>query len=135
MKQKKLLIADDEVSILNVLELKFKKSGFSVITAQNGREALELIKKEKPNVVITDNKMPEMTGFELCRECKEIKKERDFLLIMLSSYASLTSMSEKKEIESIKDTIFVPKPFSPRYLLSVVMDYFSDEKKIEGSQI
>lgn len=135
MNGKTILIADDEVSILNVLKMKFENNGFSVLTAHNGKEALELIKKNTPNVVITDNKMPEMTGFELCRECKSIKVEKKFLLIMLSSYASLTSIDEKKEIETIKETIFVPKPFSPRNLLSIVNDYFKNSVEAGDSQV
>ena len=126
---KKILLADDEPSVLRVLDLKFKNAGFEVLTASDGMEALEIIKKELPDVVISDNRMPKMTGIDLCVACEKIREKKKFLFIMLSSYASVTSKLDKEWVNSLPNTTFIPKPFSPRNILKTVENYFEENGK------
>lgn len=129
MDSKKILVVDDEPSVLRILQMKFEKAGFSVLTACDGLEALELIEKSEPDAVIMDNKMPNMTGIDLCASCEKIREKRRFLIIMLSSYASVTSKVDEKWVENLKDTFFVAKPFSPRKVLQIVEEYLKDGVK------
>ncbi|NIR12786.1 MAG: response regulator, partial [Desulfobacterales bacterium] len=72
---KRVLVIDDEVHIRRVIELKFKNQGYQVTTANNGEEGLDLIKTQKPDVVITDIMMPKLDGKTLCERANEFKKE------------------------------------------------------------
>lgn len=120
---KRILIVDDEPSILRVLEMKFKNAGFEVLKASDGAEALGVIERELPEVVISDNRMPKMSGVDLCVACQKIRKRKKFLFVMLSSYTSVTSTLDREWVNSLSDTMFVAKPFSPRNILKIVNEY------------
>lgn len=66
----KILLVDDEPDILEFVSYNLKKEGFQVITSQNGSEAIEIAKKEIPELIILDVMMPEMDGIETCEEIK-----------------------------------------------------------------
>ncbi len=67
---KKILLADDEEDILTLTASRLKKKGYTVITAVDGKEALEKIKSEKPDLVLLDYKMPGLTGIDVCHQLK-----------------------------------------------------------------
>jgi len=67
---KTILVADDETHILHVVSLKLRNAGFTVITARDGQEALDLALSEVPDLLITDYHMPQLSGLELCRRLK-----------------------------------------------------------------
>jgi len=103
----KLLLADDEDSIRKVLTITLSDSGYQVVAAKNGREALELFRVEHPAIVLTDIKMPGMTGVELL---SKIKSERpDTEVIMISGHGDMDLA-----IESLKHdaTDFITKPIN-----------------------
>ena len=66
MMETKILVVDDEADIVELVSYNLKKEGFTVITASNGREAVQLAADHKPEVVILDVMMPGMNGFEVC---------------------------------------------------------------------
>ncbi|HRH67496.1 MAG TPA: response regulator, partial [Bacteroidia bacterium] len=72
----KILLVDDEPDILEFMEYNLKKESYNVFTAGNGREAIEIAKKEKPDLIILDIMMPEMDGIETCRALREIPEFR-----------------------------------------------------------
>ena len=120
---KKILVADDETHVRRVLELKLKNRGYQVITAANGLEALELIRMQQPDAVITDINMPGMTGESLCRMTDPLKRERPFLTIVITARIS---PEEQTWIEEMHETQFVEKPFSPANLLERINTYFRE---------
>ena len=65
MANKKALVVDDEIHIVQVVAIKLKNNGFDVTTAENGQQALNAVKTEKPDIIITDYQMPGLTGVEL----------------------------------------------------------------------
>ncbi len=114
---RKVLIADDEIHILRVLELKFSRSGFEVIKATNGIDALELAKQYVPNVIITDYQMPGLVGIEFARKLSEEPTLQRIPIILLTARGfSLT----REELEGTNIVEIKTKPFSPSELLSVV---------------
>lgn len=117
-----VLVIDDEAHIRRVIELKFKNQGYRVITATNGVDGLELIKSQKPDVVITDIMMPKLGGQDLCELANELKKERPFLTIVMTCRISPT---EQYWIDQLQDTMFVEKPFSLSTILKCVDQYFT----------
>ena len=118
---KKILVIDDEVYIRRVIEIKLKKWGYQVITAANGLEGLELIKTQKPDVVITDINMPGMDGESLCRLTDLMKKEKPFMTIVMTARIS---PEERVWTSEMTETQFMEKPFSPAKLLEAINKYF-----------
>lgn len=119
-----VLVIDDEAHIRRVIELKFKNQGYRVTTAVNGEEGLDLIKSQKPDIVITDIMMPKLDGKALCERVNELKKERPFLTIVMTCRISPT---EQDWIDQMQDTVFVEKPFSLSTILKCVDQYFGNQ--------
>lgn len=116
-KEKTILVADDESHILNVVSLKLKNAGFRVITARDGQEAYDLANSERPDLLITDYHMPQMSGIELCRKLRESPETADIPAIMLTARGFNLESSDTEQ-SGVRQMI--SKPFSPRQLLSTV---------------
>jgi CheY-like chemotaxis protein len=84
-----LLLVDGDPKSLRVMEVSLKKAGFSVTTAANGRDALEKCEISQPDLVLSDTKMPEMDGFELCRRLKDDDRYRGTPFIFLTGQKSV----------------------------------------------
>ncbi|MBW1717537.1 MAG: response regulator, partial [Deltaproteobacteria bacterium] len=69
--KKRILIVDDELSILKFLRSNLENRGYTAISATNGEEALHIIERELPDLIILDVMMPKMDGFEVCRQLRE----------------------------------------------------------------
>ncbi len=88
----KILIADDEADFRQVMTVWLESKGYSVITAANGKEALKLLKDEKPNIVFLDLRMPFMDGSETIKKIREFDK--NIPVIVISSYVSDLQLRE-----------------------------------------
>ena len=112
-----ILVADDESHILHVVSMKLRNAGFRVLTARDGREAFEMALHEKPDLLITDYHMPELSGLELCSKLKEEPSTSHIPAIMLTArgYQLEPADTEKSGI-----LCMLSKPFSPRQLLETV---------------
>lgn len=84
----RVLIADDDPDIVNVLELELQKEGHEVLRADNGRVALEVAKQHRPDLILMDICMPVMTGIEACRELKETESLACAPIILISARGS-----------------------------------------------
>jgi len=116
---KKVLVADDEVHIVHVVSLKLRNAGYKVITAQDGREALELAQVEQPNLIITDYQMPFLSGIELCQRLKQLPATRNIPAIVLTARGFSLDVDAMEAMGIIS---CISKPFSPRRLLQIVDD-------------
>ena len=108
----KILIADDEESIIEVVKIYLEKEGYSVLTALDGDTALELETAEKPGLLILDIMLPKMSGLELCRAI-----EREVPVIFLTAK---TSEEDKIAGFALGADDYITKPFSPRELIARV---------------
>ena len=81
----KILLVDDEPDILEFMEYNLKKEGYQVLQAKNGKEAVEIAKKEFPHLVILDIMMPVMDGIEACRTMREIPELQNTLMSFLTA--------------------------------------------------
>ena len=81
----KILLVDDEPDILEFLSYNLKKEGYNVFTANNGKEAVTVAKKETPHLIILDVMMPDMDGIETCREIREIEGLKDVMIAFLTA--------------------------------------------------
>ena len=112
MRQFRVLVVDDEQRILNFLSSKLRVSGYEVITASNGVEALEQIQAQEPDLVVLDVLMPRMDGFETL---KELRTFSSVPVIILS--AKETNADKIKGLELGADD-YLAKPFSPDELIA-----------------
>jgi two-component system alkaline phosphatase synthesis response regulator PhoP len=87
--KKNILVVDDEKDIIDLLSYNLIKEGFTVITARNGREALERV-KQKPDLIILDIMMPEMNGLQVVQELKKDKKTASIPVLLLTAKGSET---------------------------------------------
>ena len=95
MKERKILIVDDDTQILGMLEKAFSGKGYSVVTASSGEEAKKIFEKEKPRVAFLDLNMPGMNGIELCRW---IKSEQPITIIhALTGYGKIFELFDCRE--------------------------------------
>jgi two-component system KDP operon response regulator KdpE len=112
MKQFRVLVVDDEPRILKFLELKLKASGYGVLTANNGFEALEQVEAQEPDLVVLDVLMPKKDGFETL---KELRAFSSVPVIILSAKEADTD--KVKGLELGADD-YLAKPFSPDELVA-----------------
>ncbi len=114
---RKILVCDDEASIVNILDFSLSAEGYRVILAADGDEALHLATAEQPDLVILDVMMPKRTGFEVCRLLKERRATSDIPVILLTARGS----REDRELgRAAGADAHVTKPFSPQRLLDKV---------------
>lgn len=81
----KVLFADDDLEILHLLQKSLEKQGYNLHKAHNGAEALELALVERPNVIVLDVMMPELTGWEVCKHLRQNDDFNDTGIIMLTA--------------------------------------------------
>ena len=114
MTNNKILIADDDAHIAELIKLYLEKDGFTTVTANNGRTAVELFKSEAPSIVILDVMMPEMDGWQVCRE---IRRVSNIPIIMLTAKGE--TFDKVLGLELGADDYMV-KPFEPKELIARV---------------
>lgn len=110
----KILVVDDEVSIVDILKYNLEREGYRALTAYDGYEALDVFAKESPALVILDVMMPHMDGFQVCRKIREVS---NVPVIMLTARAE--EMDTVIGLEMGADD-YVTKPFSMRELMARV---------------
>ena len=113
----KILIVDDEPAILMSLDFLMKKEGYNVFIARDGEEAIEIINKELPELVILDIIMPNVDGYEVCKYVKNTVELEHIKVVFL------TAKTRKSDIEKgyeIGADDYVVKPFSTKELVKRV---------------
>jgi DNA-binding response OmpR family regulator len=118
MKQGYLLIVEDVPDILRLLEETLKFKGYNAVTARNGQEALELIKRERPAMVITDIMMPKLDGFGLVHRLRLNPETRDVPVIFLT--ATYVALEDKAFAINIGVTRFIEKPVNFEKFLETI---------------
>ena len=113
----KILVVDDDPYILLSLEFLMKKEGFDVKVARNGTEALEIINKEMPVLVLLDIMMPDVDGYAICKHIKGSKKLKDIKVIFLSAKSKDMDVQKGYDLGA---SLYVTKPFSTRELMKQV---------------
>ena len=116
-KNQTLLIVDDEQDILDFLSYNLKKEGFHIFTAKNGEEAIDLVAKINPSLVLLDLMMPKMDGIETCQYIRNELKLMDVLIVFLTSRAEDYSQIAGFEVGADD---YINKPIRPRLLVSKI---------------
>jgi two-component system phosphate regulon response regulator PhoB len=121
----KVIVIDDEPFILMMIEDKLKKANINVITLRESKNALEVIRKEAPDLIILDWMMPELSGIELCRMLKTDPKLKFIPIFMLTAKGQ--DSDEQLGLQCGVER-YITKPFSPKSLLEMVQETIGHDK-------
>ena len=118
----KVLICEDEELLLTSLEFRLRKQGFKVILAEDGKQALEKIKSESPDLIIADIMMPHVTGLELIEYVRqEMKSTLPIIIISALEYDDVVLQAFR-----LGATDFIAKPFKPDELILRIRRIFQE---------
>jgi len=112
---RKILVADDESHILNVVSLKLRNAGYEVACARDGTEALEMALGDPPALLITDYHMPGLNGLEVCGRLRAAGRAVPAIMLSARGYHLTEAELQQSGISQM-----ISKPFSPRQLLAAV---------------
>lgn len=116
---RKVLIADDETNIRNILDFTLHAEGFDVVAARNGDDAYTLALGEQPDLIVLDVMMPGTNGFETCRRLKADRRTARIPVVLLTARGT---RDDRRTGEDAGADAYVTKPFSPGKLVAVVQD-------------
>ena len=118
-----ILIAEDSPTQAEQLKYILEKHKYKVLVAKDGKEGIEMVLEHRPSLVITDIVMPEMNGYELCKEIKSREKTRNIPVILLTSFSRSEDVMEG--ISCGADN-FLTKPIREEYLVSHIEEILSN---------
>ena len=108
----KILIVDDEESIVNFLKATMEDEGFSVLHSTNAEQAVEICKVNQPDLVMLDLRMPSLDGIEVLKRIRERDKEHAVLVVLISAYGAEMSEADKTLMDKLAVSDFIPKGVS-----------------------
>lgn len=113
----KILVCDDERHIVRLIQVNLERQGYEVVTAYDGKEGLEKVKSEKPNLVVLDVMMPYMDGFEVLKSLRKDPETESLPVIMLTAKAQDKDVFEGYHYGA---DMYLTKPFNPMELVTFV---------------
>ena len=116
----KILVVDDEPTIVRLMEFILARQGHQMLAAVNGEEALEKIRAHKPDLVLLDIMMPRIDGYEVAQQLRADPETASLPIIMLSAKAQTEDIRRGGEVGV---SAYVTKPFSPEHLVQVVTEH------------
>lgn len=127
--QKKILFIDDDEGLIDMMRIIFRRKSFEFYSAGKGQEGIQMAVDIKPDVIILDIGLPDIQGFEVCKEIKEKKKGKQIPIIFVTG--KFFSEEERERGFKLGADDFLIKPFDPKELLtritSIMQRYSSSE--------
>ena len=123
---KRLLIVDDEPELVLLMEVRLKTSGYETLRATDGQSALEIAKKEKPDLIILDIMLPKMDGYKVCAL---LKKDARYAKIPIILFTARAQADDMKIGEEVGADAYITKPYDPQVLLAKIGELI---EKAEG---
>jgi two-component system alkaline phosphatase synthesis response regulator PhoP len=120
MSRKKILLVDDSATTLMMEQMVLRGQPYQIVTAKNGREAVATAASERPDLILLDVVMPEMNGFEACRQIRQQESTRDVPIIMV------TTKGEEQNVEAGFESgcnDYITKPINGAELLTKVRGF------------
>ena len=114
---KQILVVDDEPDLIKVVTFRLRKWGYKVRTADDGQQALEMIREVKPDLLLLDLCLPTVDGGEVCSQIRTDETLKDMSIILFTADAS-SSVAEKAQAFEADD--YITKPFNPDELLAKI---------------
>ena len=122
----KILIADDEKDVRNLVRFTFERRGFEVVEAADGIEAVTLARRESPDLILLDAMMPGMSGYEASRELKKAEATKEIPIVFLSAKGQTYEVIEGLEAGAIA---YIVKPFAPKELVAQVQEVLQKHQR------
>jgi CheY-like chemotaxis protein len=119
VKLKTVLFIDDEPSWLEVIRLSLKDGPFSVITAEGGEVALKTLKKQAPDLIMSDVRMPNINGFDLF---EEVKKDPRLKAVPYVFMSSIDDFDAKRMAKTLGADGYIEKPFDSEQIKTIIID-------------
>ena len=113
----KILVCDDERSIVRLIQVNLERQGWSVVTAYDGKEGLEKVKSDKPDIVVLDVMMPYMDGFEVLKNLRRDPEYQNLPVVMLTAKAQDKDVFEGYHVGA---DVYLTKPFNPMELVTFI---------------
>lgn len=123
-KKKKILIVDDEKEIVESLKNLLVPRGFDTVSAFDGKEAIEKVREENPDLIILDVVMPKMDGFKVCSILSEDAKYKDIPVVMLTAKEEVADIQQGMGLGAVS---YITKPFKSEALLGIVKGALGEE--------
>lgn len=124
---KRLAYIEDEAEMIDLVRLILGRRGYTVLGATGGREGLELVRKELPDLVLLDLMMPDMDGWDVYHQIKSEETTRDIPVIVITAKAQNIDKILGLRIAKVED--YISKPFSPQELLERIDQVLSRQTK------
>ncbi len=125
----KILVCDDERHIVRLIQVNLERQGYEVVTAFDGKEGLEKIRSEKPNLVVLDVMMPYMDGFEVLKNLRRESETENLPVIMLTAKAQDKDVFEGYHYGA---DMYLTKPFNPMELVTFVKRIMQGDNETNG---
>lgn len=122
VKKQRILLVDDEPHIVELVKFRLELSGYEVIAAHNGMEALEKAQNDRPDLILLDVMMPGMDGYEVATKLKENRHTRRIPIIMLTAKAEEEDIKEAIRVGAVD---YIVKPFDPFAILKKISKILS----------
>jgi CheY-like chemotaxis protein len=117
-----ILVAEDEKDIRELIVFSLTFSGFEVVSAVDGQDALEKAMEVKPDLIMMDVRMPRMTGYEACARMKEMEELKDIPVVILSAKGQDSEIQTGLNVGAYE---YILKPFAPDELIQRVQEIVS----------
>lgn len=123
----RILVIDDETSILKLLETTLRTAGYEPILANNGEEGLRLAEEERPNLILLDVRMPKLSGWEVLRRLRQEEETKEIPVILLTALPPSRSNLTTSHI--LEADGYIAKPFDPQEVISVINEVVDRSRK------
>jgi len=120
--KKKILVVEDEESLLKLESILLTSKGYEVIGVPNGKAALEAIDEQQPDLVLLDIMLPEIDGFEVCRRIKSNQQTKDIPVIMLTAKTSREDMTRGEKVGA---DWYITKPFKSAMVIETIQRFLA----------
>jgi DNA-binding response OmpR family regulator len=111
-KEFKIMIVDDEESIVNFLRASMEDEGFTVLETTHAQEAVDLCRDSRPHLVLLDLRMPGLNGIEVVKKIREWDRENSVLIVLISAYGAEMSEADRNILKELDVKDFIPKNVS-----------------------
>lgn len=122
----KILIADDEKDVRDLVRFTFERRGFEVVEAADGIETVTLARRELPDLILLDAMMPGASGYEASRRLKKMEATKEIPIVFLSAKGQTYEVAEGLEAGAVA---YIVKPFSPKELVAEVKEILQQHQR------
>ncbi len=123
MNKKRILLVDDEPALLELMQIRLEASGYEIIPASDGQQALDLARKEMPELIILDLMLPKVDGYKVCRVLKSDDRYKKIPILLFTARAQESDKELGKEAGADG---YIVKPFEPSALLAKIKEFLKE---------